>query len=201
MPPQLVLPQPLRNQIVREARDGAPEEICGIVRGRAGVARELVPAVNVAEERTINYLVDPKVLMMQFAFENDGDEMTAIYHSHPESEAYPSATDAWSAHYPDAFYIICSLAGTEPAIRAFLLQDLDLDCDLAQLRREVAFHETRPNLFAYYQAPDRPLPPALQALARASGSAVYVVYGLSPFGDEPEVRCVRVVEAEILLDA
>ena len=53
-----------------------------------------------ADERIENYTVDPQTLLMQFDFEDDGDEMMGIYHSHPVSVAYPSATDAWNAPLP-----------------------------------------------------------------------------------------------------
>ena len=37
-------------------------------------------------------------------------EIVAIYHSHPESPAYPSSTDVELAFWPDAVFLICSLA-------------------------------------------------------------------------------------------
>jgi len=36
-------------------------------------------------------------------------ELLAIYHSHPRTEAYPSATDIRLAYYPDSSYLIISL--------------------------------------------------------------------------------------------
>ncbi len=191
----------MQDQIVREARQGAPEEICGVIRGRDGVAKELVPAVNVASERTINYLVDPQVLMLQFRFEEEGDVMTAIYHSHPESEAYPSATDAWSAHYPDAHYVICSLAQPDANIRSFLLRDIYPDVHLDQFRDQVEFQETRPGLFACYWATAADLPPALRTVDTAWAFPLYVVYTQPHPEDEPEVRFVQVEEADIVSEA
>jgi proteasome lid subunit RPN8/RPN11 len=46
--------------------------------------------------------------------------MVGIYHSHTESEAYPSGRDLELAFYPDAYYIIISLKDKKnPSIRAF----------------------------------------------------------------------------------
>ncbi len=196
---QLILPIAFQETILQEALAGDPEEICGIVRGRNGKALELYAARNEAENRSINYLVDPQVLMKQFQFEEQGDEMVAIYHSHPASEAYPSATDAWTAQYPDSIFLICSLSEKPPAIRGFLLQDMYLDCNLSRLRREVDFHETRPGLFAYYQPTHRLLPPALVAAQADLSDPFYVVFQSE---DDPqqeiEVRYVRVSESRIL---
>ena len=77
--------------------------------GRGLVAFEAVAGRNIAAERIENYEVDPQTLLLQFAFEDGGDEMMGIYHSHPVSVAYPSATDAWNAYYPECIYFICSL--------------------------------------------------------------------------------------------
>ena len=53
-----------------------------------------------------------------------GAEIVAIYHSHPESPAYPSATDVELAFWPEAVYLICSLADpSQPTIRAFRIRD------------------------------------------------------------------------------
>jgi proteasome lid subunit RPN8/RPN11 len=51
-------------------------------------------------------------------------EIVAIYHSHPASEAYPSATDVALAAWPEACYLICSLEDpARPVIRGFAIAD------------------------------------------------------------------------------
>lgn len=195
MRPRLVLPPFCRERIIQEAQAGMPEEICGIVRGRNGIAKELVPSVNVAADRTIHYEVAPQILMMQFRFEEAGDELTAIYHSHPASPAFPSATDAWHAQYPDAFYVICSLARPEPDVRAYLLQDAPFACDPDALQQAVRFDETRPQLFAYFHPPDAPLPPGIRG--RTAGHPFYALFTRPVPPARREARCVQVVECAV----
>ena len=44
-----------------------------------------------------------------------GEEIGAIFHSHPNSEAQPSQTDVNLARWwPGVLWVICSLAGAEP---------------------------------------------------------------------------------------
>jgi proteasome lid subunit RPN8/RPN11 len=38
------------------------------------------------------------------------EEMVAIFHSHPQSPAYPSAKDVQLAFYEDVFYVIVGLS-------------------------------------------------------------------------------------------
>jgi proteasome lid subunit RPN8/RPN11 len=176
------LPISLYEEIIAHARAGAPEEICGILRGRQTHAFALLRARNIAGERIENYVVDPQTLLRQFEFEKAGDEMVAIYHSHPVSPAYPSATDAWNAAYPDAYYLICSLendstqAEGAPVLRAFRLTTHWLELDWDALRAVLPFYETRPGLFAWYQAADTPLPDPLSISCSRIERPFYLVY-------------------------
>lgn len=194
----LSIPAEIRQQIIEHARAGKPEEICGLLRGRDGRAFELIRARNVAADKIENYDVDPQSLLRQFEFEEAGDQMVAIYHSHPVSVAYPSATDAWSANYPDAAYVICSLEYDDaPVVRAFRLLPHWPDLDSDELRRALPFYETRPGLFGYYQAAEKPLPAALAAVAAEIAPPFYVVYHGDGDGGVEEVRVVAVRELTV----
>ncbi|MCB0062949.1 MAG: M67 family metallopeptidase, partial [Caldilineaceae bacterium] len=171
------LPTPLAAQIIEHAREGKPEEICGIIRGRGMEAYEVIRGNNVATERIENYDLDPQTLLLQFKFEESGDEMMGIYHSHPVSVAYPSATDAWNAHYPDSIYFICSLEFDDaPVIRAFRMITHFIETNLQEIASTLRFYETRPGLFAYYQAADETIPEVLHSVAGSMALPFYVVY-------------------------
>ena len=192
----VTLPAAVAAAIVQHAREGKPEEICGIVRGRGLDAFEAVRGQNVAAERIENYTVDPQTLLKQFDFEDEGDEMMGIYHSHPVSVAYPSATDAWNAAYPDSVYLICSLEDDDmPVIRAFRMIPHFIDLDLAALTAALDFYETRPGLFAYYADPAQPLPALFADFPDEIVPPFYVVYYVDEAaGHAPEGRVVTLVE-------
>lgn len=185
--------------IIAHARDGKPEEVCGILRGRGNNAFELVRGRNVAPDPVKDYVIDPQTLLRQFDFEEEGDEMVAIYHSHPVSPAYPSGSDAWNAHYPDLAYIICSLEDDEtPVVRAFRMQGHEVALNLTRLRAELKFDETRPGRFAYYQPADIPLHPALDAIGAQVSTPFYVVFEVpEEAGKKITLRVVSVIEYEI----
>ncbi|MEI2688170.1 MAG: M67 family metallopeptidase [Anaerolineae bacterium] len=131
----ITLPQAIHVEIIAHAQDGAPQEVCGILSGRDGVATELVRAHNEAANPAMDYWVDGPTLLKQFDFEERGEELIAIYHSHPLDEAYPSALDAAHATYPDAVYLICSLARPEqPVLRGWRLIQQELAARPAQLQ-------------------------------------------------------------------
>ena len=56
---------------------------------------------------------------------DDADQVVwGIFHSHVASPAEPSVTDIGLAFYPDALYLICSLADpAAPHVRAWSIRD------------------------------------------------------------------------------
>ncbi len=153
---RLILPGEIWETIVAHAREGLPEEVCGILRGKGGIVTGMVRARNDAEDRKIDYVVDSHTLLRQFEFEDAGEEMVAIYHSHPVTPAYPSASDAQHATYPDAVYIICSLVDpAEPVLRGYHLRPVDVAGDVTTYpltpvrgRQDfLAYHQPAPEAF------------------------------------------------------
>jgi proteasome lid subunit RPN8/RPN11 len=69
--------------------------------------------------------VDPKDLLRIYRdIDGNGWDVLAIYHSHTHTEAYPSPTDVRLAAWPEAYYVIVSLADeANPVLRAFRIED------------------------------------------------------------------------------
>jgi proteasome lid subunit RPN8/RPN11 len=118
------VPRTIFDEMLEHAREEAPNECCGILGGSDGEAKTLYRATN-AEHSPLRYTLDPNDLF-RITFreipEND-EEMLAIYHSHTASPAYPSQTDINLATYPDAVYLILSLAEGEEPLRGFRIDD------------------------------------------------------------------------------
>jgi proteasome lid subunit RPN8/RPN11 len=114
----------LVEEISAHAREEAPNECCGLIQGTDGRATKVFRARN-AEASPFRYVVDPQdQLRIMGEIEDAGEELVGIYHSHTRSEAYPSQTDVNLAEgWPDPLYLICSLAGEEPDLRAFAIRD------------------------------------------------------------------------------
>ncbi|MFQ6058174.1 MAG: Mov34/MPN/PAD-1 family protein [Anaerolineae bacterium] len=114
------LPARYAQEMIEHARAGAPQEVCGILAGRQGRVVKLYRTRNVAEQPLVTYRMEPHEQLRIFRdIDEQGWEILGIYHSHPATEAYPSATDMKLAFYPDSLYFIVSLARQKPVIRAF----------------------------------------------------------------------------------
>ncbi|HET9436170.1 MAG TPA: M67 family metallopeptidase [Candidatus Limnocylindrales bacterium] len=113
-PASVALPAPIRAEIIAHARDGLPNEACGLVIGDApaadgGRAIRWAPTRNRAAS-PFRYEIDPDDLLRLTIETDDADEVFwAIVHSHVASPARPSPTDVGLAFYPDALYLLVSL--------------------------------------------------------------------------------------------
>jgi proteasome lid subunit RPN8/RPN11 len=124
-------------ELAAHAVEEAPNECCGLFGGSDSRARTLYRAHN-AFASPLRYRVDDRDLfrIVEREIPDAGEELVAIYHSHPNSEAYPSQTDINLAEgWPDPLYLICSLADPEqPSTRGFAIRDgaveeVELDVD------------------------------------------------------------------------
>jgi proteasome lid subunit RPN8/RPN11 len=120
----LSLPRTFADAIIVQARSEHPNEACGLLAGTNGTATKAFPMTN-AERSPVIYRIDPKEQFRVFKeIEDEGLDLVAIYHSHTRSPAYPSATDVAQAYYPEAVYLIVSLADQDaPDLRGFRISD------------------------------------------------------------------------------
>jgi proteasome lid subunit RPN8/RPN11 len=114
------------DEIVAHAREAAPRECCGLIGGSPeGAAQSIYRARNVADDSLVTYEAAPEDLFSaQRQMRARGEELIAIYHSHPRSsDPQPSATDVRLAYYPSAVYFIVGLGDDQPRLRAFRITE------------------------------------------------------------------------------
>src|SRR5687768_14423791 len=112
--------------MIAHAREAAPAECCGLVGGIAGShASSLYRLRNVTAEPEVRYEAAPEDLFAaQRQMRERGEELLAIYHSHPRAvDPSPSETDVRLAYYPSATYLIVGLGGTEATVKAFSISE------------------------------------------------------------------------------
>jgi [CysO sulfur-carrier protein]-S-L-cysteine hydrolase len=87
----VVVPAAVRAELQRHAEEEAPNEACGLIALRDGVADRYVPCVNLAASpyRFDLQAPDPSLVL---DLEDAGYEL-AVFHSHPTGSAKPSRTD------------------------------------------------------------------------------------------------------------
>src|SRR5437764_1001436 len=90
--------------MVDHARREAPCECCGLIGGNDARAGTVYPLGNVATDPLVTYEAAPEDLFAaQRSMRDRGEQLLAIYHSHPRSnDPQPSATDVRLAYYPSA---------------------------------------------------------------------------------------------------
>ena len=121
----ITIPRALVEEMCAHARQSSPAECCGLVGGRVGAALSLYALKNVAAYPASAYEAAPQELFAaQRAMRGRGEELVAIYHSHPRSsDPVPSETDVRLAFYPEAVYFIVGLGDGACVLRAFRLYE------------------------------------------------------------------------------
>jgi proteasome lid subunit RPN8/RPN11 len=86
----VVIPAAVRRELEEHARAEAPNEACGLVAFRDGVAERYLPGENELAS-PYRFRLKPGN-PLDFFLEDEGYEL-AVFHSHPETEPRPSRTD------------------------------------------------------------------------------------------------------------
>ena len=119
---KLNIPNNIFEQMIQQAKAEVPIEACGILAGKDGRAEKFYKMTNV-DQSNDHFMMMPEE---QFEVAKDmrlaGLEMLAIYHSHPETPARPSAEDIRLALTPGVIYVIVSLQDANvPVAKGFLI--------------------------------------------------------------------------------
>jgi proteasome lid subunit RPN8/RPN11 len=86
----VVIPDSVRQELIEHARAEAPNEACGLLAFREGVAEKYLPGENELAS-PYRFKLKPRD-PNDFFLEDEGYEV-AVFHSHPNDSAMPSRTD------------------------------------------------------------------------------------------------------------
>lgn len=125
MPFRLIVPAGLYADLVAQALAEQPNECCGLLAGviQAGEGRVVAryPLVNELASPT-EYNAEPRGLFQAHRdMRERGQEVLAIYHSHPTSPPVPSRKDRERNYSEDVVCVIVSLQSDPPEVRAWWL--------------------------------------------------------------------------------
>ena len=112
--------------IIAHARRDHPDEACGVIAGPAGSDRpeRFIPMINAARSPTFYEFDSMDLLRLYKEMDESDEEPVVIYHSHTDTEAYPSRTDVAYASEPNAHYVLVSDAiEGETQFRSFRIVD------------------------------------------------------------------------------
>lgn len=107
---QIRLPRALINQLMAHAQRASGREVCGFIASHAGNAIKTYPVANIAIPAEKRFQMEPTAQIRAIQqMREQGEEIFAIYHSHPTSPAAPSQADLDEFNYPEAYSLIISL--------------------------------------------------------------------------------------------
>lgn len=126
----MLIERALLDDVIAHAREEYDLECCGMVayapaNGDAGGrATRVYRARNIHASRKRFEIDGKEVLRTEREFDEAGWSLGAIYHSHTHTAPYPSQTDInFAANWPGLEWVIVGLAGEEPEVRCYLIED------------------------------------------------------------------------------
>jgi [CysO sulfur-carrier protein]-S-L-cysteine hydrolase len=107
---EIVLPRKLVNELLHNAQLSEHLEVCGFISKNKTGQYTCHPVQNIAETPSKRFLMAPEEqISVMKEIRDKGEEVFAIYHSHPTAPARPSISDTEMPSHPEAYYLIISL--------------------------------------------------------------------------------------------
>jgi proteasome lid subunit RPN8/RPN11 len=103
------IPESIYGEMVAHVLAGYPDEACGALGSKDGVVVKNYPTTNAAEYPDDFSIISEADIVRIYNDIDEYDGDMIYYHSHPRSEAYPSARDNEWARRSGYLYIIFSL--------------------------------------------------------------------------------------------
>ncbi len=117
---KITLSQSDKKILTEHAENEKPNESCAILFGKDSLVSEVFLTKNI-EESSVNFTISNEQLIEGYKIaEEKKVEVIAIFHSHPNSDTYPSNTDKKFMHSNPVVWIIYS--GINKDFKAYFLE-------------------------------------------------------------------------------
>jgi proteasome lid subunit RPN8/RPN11 len=118
------LPRAVVDRLLGLARESPREEICGLVSRDTRGNYRCYPVPNRAADRKHFFTLDPGLQIDAMrTMREQGEELAAIYHSHPDSPPFPSPADVVQHEYPGVLYLIIAPGAADgPPLRGYYIR-------------------------------------------------------------------------------
>ncbi len=116
---KLTLPEKFKHILSEHAIKENPNESCAILYGKGEIVSDIFLARNI-EESPVNFTISNEELLKAYSLAEEKKlDVIGIFHSHPQSKAYPSNTDKKFMESNPVIWVIYS--GIDESFRAFYL--------------------------------------------------------------------------------
>jgi proteasome lid subunit RPN8/RPN11 len=117
---KIILPQTIKKILTQHAKSENPNESCAILYGNGNIVSDVFLTNNI-EQSPVNFTISNEQLIEGYKIaEEKKMDVVGIFHSHPNSEAYPSNTDKKFMHSNPVAWIIYS--GINQDFKAYVLE-------------------------------------------------------------------------------
>ena len=117
---KITLSQSIKKTLIQHAENENPNESCAILYGDGDTVSDVFLTKNI-EESPVNFTISNDQLIEGYKIAEERKlQVIGIFHSHPNSEAYPSSTDKKFMHSNPVVWIIYS--GANKNFKAYVLE-------------------------------------------------------------------------------
>ena len=117
---KITLSQSIKKTLIQHAENENPNESCAILYGNGDTVSDVFLTKNI-EESPVNFTISNDQLIEGYKIAEEKKlQVIGIFHSHPNSEAYPSSTDKKFMHSNPVAWIIYS--GANKNFKSYVLE-------------------------------------------------------------------------------
>jgi len=127
---KIILKQSDKKLLAQHSENQKPNEACAILFGKENEVQDIYLAENI-DESPINFTISNEQLLEAYRIAEDKKiEVIGIFHSHPNSDAFPSKTDKKFMQSNPVVWIIYS--GINKNFKAYVLESDSLEIPIEE---------------------------------------------------------------------